>query len=149
MNVLDTIETTAIDRRQLLPWWMKIFCWIFMLFGVAGLICLVLGLIGFDPELALYGLEESGPLSATSLAIIAIAVFKGLTALALWLKKDYAILLGKIDAVAGLAIYLFTMINKGIISDNVLTSRLELVLLIPYLIKLNNIQGAWKDAQKL
>lgn len=26
-------------RRKLLPWWIKVFCWIFMLFGVLSVVC--------------------------------------------------------------------------------------------------------------
>ena len=144
IDLLEPLEAMRIVRRQLLPWWIKIFCWVFMVFGVLALGCLGLGLFGYTADLALYGVETDEPLAWTGLLIIVILGFKAVTAFALWFEKDYAIVLGKMDALIGIGLCLAHMIVLPFFIENFhVTIRLELVLLIPYLIKLNKIQDDW------
>ncbi len=143
-DFLNQFETVKISRRQLLPWWMKISCWLFMIFGVAAIGCLFLGLFGFSENLAFYGFATNEPLSLTGLIIIMVAIFKGVTAFSLWFEKDYAITLGTIDAITGIVICVIFMVVLPFFIQNLhATIRLELLLLIPYLIKLNSIQPQW------
>lgn len=137
-------------RRQLLPWWMKVFCWVFMLFGVAGVVCLILGLFGIKPDLSFYGFTTNEPFSVYGILIIVIALFKGITAFYLWSEKDEAILFGKIDAIAGIGICLLSMIlvaTNYIVSNSVF--RLELLLLALYLWKIFKIENEWNSLNKL
>lgn len=144
-DLLDHSEIIKINRRQLLPWWIKIFCWIFMIFGLLAIGCLVSALFGLTPVLAFYGFETNDPLSFTGLLIIAVAAFKAVTAFSLWFEKDYAITLGKIDALVGILLCLVSMaVLPFFIEGFHMTIRLELALLIPYFIKLSKIQANWK-----
>jgi len=97
-DLLEPLEMMRISRRKLLPWWIKIFCWIFMIFGVLAIGCLALGLLGYTTDLAFYGFETDEALTWTGLLIIVTFGFKAVTAFSLWFEKDYAIALGKIDA---------------------------------------------------
>jgi len=72
------------------------------------------------------------------------ALFKAITAFSLWFEKEYAIILGKIDAILGIGLCIISMAILPFFSDVHITLRLELVLLIPYLIKLNKIQSDWQ-----
>ncbi|HET7117069.1 MAG TPA: hypothetical protein VFI29_11290 [Hanamia sp.] len=145
-DFLNQFEIIKINRRQLLPWWMKFFCWLFMIFGVAAAGCLLLGLFGIPENLALYGLESNQALSATGITIILVAIFKGIAAFSLWFEKDYAIILGTIDAIVGIIMCVIFMTVLPLAIQNFhATIRLELVLLIPYLIKLRNIQAKWNQ----
>ena len=97
--------------------------------------------------MSLYGFETNDPLTSIGLLIISLGIFKGFTAYNLWFEKDIAIKLGKIDAIIGIVICSFLMLALPFIDDAFdFDFRLELVLLIPYLIKLNKIQEKWDSA---
>ena len=137
-------------RRSLLPWWIKTFCWIFLIFGSIAPIGLILGLLGIQFEISLYGLSTNNPISIDGLYLIGIFILKGITALGLWTEKDWAINLGIIDAILGIIVCGFMMfVNPFINIENGfhLNIRLELLLLIPYLIKLDKIKGDWKKIE--
>lgn len=140
----DQFEKKQVNRRALLPAWIKVFCWLFMIMGVAGMICLLIGVFGGTADLSFYGFETNEPISFTGSFILSIIFFKAFTAYSLWFEKDNAILLGKIDAIAGIVICLISMVVIPIYVQNTgVTLRLELLLLIPYYYKLENIKKAW------
>jgi len=144
-NILDSFEEKKINRRRLLPWWMKIFCWLFMFFGIAAIACLALGLLGYNISLAFYGFETNRPFSIVGLIIIIVAIFKGITAFSLWFEADYAITLGLNDAILGILLCIFSMFIMPSISDVNFRFRGELLLLIPYLLRLNKIKNEWNQ----
>lgn len=51
------------DRRKLLPWWMKAFIWIFLLFSAMIPIVLVFAFLGYNTTVSLYGIETNNALS--------------------------------------------------------------------------------------
>jgi len=145
-NSFEEFENIKKRRRKILPWWIKIFCWIFMLFGLLSFVCLILGFTNIKPDLAFYGFETNEPFSLYGLIVISIGLLKGVTAFALWFEKDFAIKIGKIDAIIGIALCVISMVVLPFIQDGFnITLRLELVLLIPFLIKLNKIQKEWES----
>ena len=144
-DFLNQFEIVKVSRRKLLPWWMKFFCWFFMIFGVAAIGCLLLGLFGIPENLSLYGFQSNQQFSLTGIIILFVAIFKGITAFFLWFEKDYAITLGVVDAIIGMVMCLIFMTVLPFAIENFhATLRLEFVLLIPYLIKLKKIQPEWQ-----
>ncbi|SFC94563.1 hypothetical protein [Algibacter pectinivorans] len=132
-------------RRKLLPWWVKGFCWLFMLFGVLSVVCLFLGFTNIKPDLSLYGFETNEPFSLFGLFVISIGILKGISAFSLWFEKDNAIKIGKIDAIIGIVLCVISMLVMPFFKDGFnITLRLELALLIPFLLKLNKIQKRWE-----
>ena len=146
-NTFEEFENKIIiRRRKLLPWWIKIFCWFFMFFGLMSLVCLILGFTNIKPALALYGFETNEPFSINGIIIISVGLLKGITAFALWFEKDFAIKIGKIDAIIGIVLCVISMLVLPFLQDGFnITIRLELALLIPFLIKLNKIQKEWES----
>jgi len=135
-------------RRKLLPWWMKTFTWIFLIFGAIAPVGLILGIFGLEFQLSLYGLETNTPLSVTGLCLIVIFLFKGITAFGLWTEKDWAINLGLIDAVLGICVCVFIMIIYPLIDNQPgfeLRFRFELLLLILFLVRLVKIKSEWNE----
>ncbi len=142
-NLEDNI---AKRRRKLLPWWIKTFIWIFLVFGAIATIGLIIGLLGFNFQLSLYGIDTYEPLSLIGLGLMGIFIFKGVTAFALWTEKDWAIKSGQIDAILGIAICFFMMFINPFIDNEQgfsMSFRLEFALLIPFLIKLGKIEKEW------
>lgn len=140
-------EFTEVERRRkLLPWWIKFFCWFFMLFGVLAFICLILGFTSIKPALSFYGFETNEPFSLIGLLIIFTGTFKGFTAYLLWFEKNKAIIFGKIDAIIGIVLCIISMVVLPFLQEDFnLTLRLELVLLIPFYLKLKRIQNEWSS----
>jgi hypothetical protein len=144
-DILDSIPTPKINRRALLPLWIKIFIWIFIAFGVLAPIAFILGLAGFTFSLSMYGLETNQPISLIGILVISIFLLKGVTAYGLWTEKDWAITFGQIDAVIGLAICTLVMFGVQLPGGvEVRTNfRVEILLLIPYLVKLQRLRKIW------
>lgn len=147
---LDLVGKPPVGRRrELLPTWIKVFTWIFMISGALAPFGLVFGLLGYRFQLGLYGFQTHEPLSLIGLVLTAVILFKGITAFALWTEKDWAISAGYADAIIGIAICIFAMLVYPFFGESSsfhFSFRLELLLLVPYLIKLGKIREEWKRA---
>lgn len=128
----------ALRRRDILPWWVKIFTWIFLIFGIAVPVGIVFGILGINFEMNLYGISSFHPFSVVGFSIITLFVLKAITAFGLWTEKDWAFKLGFIDAISGMLICLYGMViaASGL--------RIEIAILIPYFIWLNKSKVRWE-----
>lgn len=143
----QSTDGMQVRRRSLLSGWIKFFTWIFLFFGVMAPIGLILGIF-MDFPLSLYGLDTSQVYSLTGLGVVALFLIKGLTAYGLWWEKDWAVTLAIGDAVIGIVICVLMMLNNPIVEVedgffNFTGLRLELLFLIPYLIKMLRIRKVW------
>ena len=69
--------TNGIPRKKLLPLWIKIFTWGFLIISAFVPIILILGVMGYNVQLALYGLETNEAFSSIGIIITAIYIIKG------------------------------------------------------------------------
>ncbi len=150
-DILDSgIVEHQVRRRKLLPWWIKVFTWIFLVMGAMVPVVFVLGLTGQPIQLAFYGFETLDAASIIGIGLMLVFLLKGITAFGLWTEKDWAIQLGVFDAIIGIAVCIFSMFINPIIDADPgfnITFRLELVVLIPYLFKLRKIKPEWDKAR--
>jgi hypothetical protein len=117
-----------------------------MLVGAFAMISFTIGFFGVEMQLSLYGLATFDAQSASGLIIVGIFLLKAITGFALWTEKDWAISVGLVDAVLGTAICLaMTLYSPWDDSRSGLNIRLELLLLIPFLLKLRSIQHEWAE----
>ncbi len=131
-------------RRTLLPWWVKIFAWLFMVLGAIAVLGIPFAAMGFKYAISLYGLETTDPFSLLGVFLVAVFLFKGVTAFCLWTEKDIALKLAWIDAWMGIATCAYMMlINPFMQPGFVVSLRLELVLLIPYLLWIRKVRPNW------
>ena len=148
-NKFEEFESNSNKRRRkLLPWWIKFFCWFFMLFGVLALICFFLGFFNLSVDLSFYGLNTNQPFSMIGLIVIGLALFKGFSAYSLWFETSNAINIAIVDTVIGIVMCTMSMFVFPFLGDEntfEFSLRLELVLLVPYLIKLNRIKKEWES----
>lgn len=147
ISPFKNFEIPPFFRRKLLPLWIKVFCWIFIVMGVAAVFALAAGLLGNSPGLEFYGLSTDQPLSIAGLSVTAILLFKGFTAYSLWFEKDNAIKLAKIDAASGIIICIAMMVIQPIISKENISLRLEIIFLIFYYMKISKIEYEWYNKQ--
>ena len=138
----DFLLQSPIKRSKLIPVWIKIFSWIFLVFGGLAPIGLVFGLLGYNMVISLYGLETNAPVSLMGVCLTVLFLLKGLTAFGLLKEKNWAINLGIADAIIGMTICVAFMIYKILYFSSV-SLRLELALLIPYFLKLRTIRNQW------
>ena len=145
----ELVQENGILRKRMLPLWIKIFTWIFLIISAIAPIVFVLGLMGFTAQLALYGLETNEPLSTIGILITALFIIKGITAFGLLKEKDWAIKIGIADAIIGIVICTLVMLYPIINSDSKFSLRIELVALVPYLLKLLKIKTQWETFVKI
>ena len=141
----SVLQISTKKRRELLPWWIKVFMWIFLIFGALIPFVVLIGIFGYSGQLSLYGLETNEPLSIIGISVTTIFLIKGITAYGLLKEKHWAIKLGIADSILGISICTFLMIYPLLNTETKFVFRLELLLLIPYLLKLLKIKFAWEN----
>jgi len=145
----DEFDKVLVIRRKLLPWWIKTFCWIFMFLAICAVASAIINLFTPNVNLSLYGFSSNTAFSGIGVFIIAIMIFKGFAAYSLWFEKSNAISIGKIDAICGVVICVVAMFVMPFVNNGHLMFRLEILLLIPYYMKLNKIEYEWDNLETL
>lgn len=139
-------------RQSLLPWWMKFFIWIFMIVGIFSAVSIAFKMVGItlyfgypmDDTSSIYGLESSDIFSPLGLLINLLILFKGVTSYGMWMGKDWAMNYASVDAVLGLVVCIFSLVFLPFVDAGSINLRLEILLLIPYLIKCLKLRAEWK-----
>jgi hypothetical protein len=137
----------TISRKKLVQPWIRVFAWIFMITGILSIPILIGSIFGLSNSLALYGLESNDGLSVIGISLTLIYLFKGIAAYGILKRTNWAITIAIIDAILGIIICMAIMLYSAIYLINNFNFRLELVLLIPYLIALIKINKSWAEAQ--
>lgn len=132
-------------RRGLLPWWIKFFCWVFMIAGILSLIALLLTFLGYEADLTIYGFDAKDNYPFNFILILSVFLFNTIVAYSLWFEKPKAILLGKINALIGIFLCSLFMILTAVNGN--FTIRLEIILLVVFLLKLDQIKEKWVICQ--
>jgi len=134
-------------RRALLPWWIKVFCWLFMIMAAFVPFGLLAGIFHLTFSIDMFGIKTTNPFSVTAAVDMAIILFNGVVAFGLWTEKDWAINLAKVNAIINIAICVVVMLYF-ILNGN-FNIRLELILLFLFIYKLNKIQYDWENFDSL
>lgn len=140
-NLLDEYSGEGqrqVRRRKLLPVWIRVFIWIFMVLGGIAIPILIVGLMGMNVSLALYGLETNEVTSGEGFLLLFLFLYKGIVAALLWFEQGPAVVLAILDAVLGILICTWVMFAAPRVSF-----RLELVALIPYLVAMIRLRKKW------
>jgi hypothetical protein len=146
-EILDETERPANQtRKNLIPTWIRVFCYLFLFLGSISSLAIIAGIFGQNASLSLYGFETTNPISPIGIGLTLIFLFKGIISYALLTRQDNAIQIAKIDAIIGIAICTAVMIRSVVNGD--LSLRLELLLLVPYLLFLNKVQAQWQNSTK-
>ncbi len=152
-------ENAILRRRDLLPIWIKIFIWIFLIYAILLPMTWALGILGIGSNVpmnfdlstgfnaSLYGLATTQPLSLVAISILVLYLFKGIVAFGLWTEKDWAVNFAIVDAITGLLVCGFVMIILPFFSDPISFKVLvfDLILLILYLRQMRMIRREWSE----
>ncbi|UTX49736.1 hypothetical protein [Chryseobacterium sp. MA9] len=133
-------------RRNLLPTWIKVFLWFFLIGSAISAILLIAGSLLTHISLSIYGINANHPYSMTGLLISFLFLFKGIVAYGLWFEQKWAVQAAIVDAIIGIAICLIMMaIIPFTIPTISFTLRLELIPLYFYLVKMQSIKKTWES----
>lgn len=146
-NVNDFFPMNYLPRRKLLPWWIKIFCWIFMLIGGENCLSWIVRLSLDHP---LYVNLFSNRLDTTVLLLSPcgillgiLVLFKAYVGYALWFGKNNALKMAEIDVL--LSILASVVMMWMSISENEISYFwFEILFLIPYYLKISSLEKVWK-----
>ncbi len=137
---IPLMQSTKQYRKNLVPKWIKFFGWLFIVVGsLVPFVGIFSAISGIEGEFSFYGLQEKGSVLAfVPLLIIALFVAHAICAYGLLFGKSWGVISCLTLAYISTAICIFTMFSVG--SGSI---RLELLLLIPYIIKLHKIRKIW------
>ena len=133
-------------RTYKLPWWIKAGTILFLFTSHLIPIVLILSSFNFKLKIALYGFQTSNPTSKIGLLILLLFALKGIVAFGIFKEKIWAFRLGIIDSIIGIIICIlqFGIIDLVANSTNITFEfRLEILILIPYLIYLSKNKKSW------
>jgi hypothetical protein len=131
------------DRKKLIPKWIKVFGWIFV---VAGAIVPISWVFAAATQMLgsyeVFGIKYYGP-AHHPIAILVAAIFVALavSAYGLLFGKSWGVHACLATGYLSVAVCIVTMLIG--LSHQSINLRLELLLLIPYLRKLHQIKRQW------
>jgi hypothetical protein len=137
-------------KRDLLPLWIKIFLWLFLVMASFMPVVIFLVILKFPTSLYLYGFESNSAFSVVGFIITCLITYKGIIAFGLWNEKKWAVTNAIIDGILGIIACVLAMILPLFLYDGVhFTFRLELIGLFPYLFKMREIRNEWNDVLQI
>lgn len=148
-NNILSLDKGVPKRRDLLPRIIKFFCWFFMVSAVLSLVILILSLVTHGTDLSSRSSIFKITFKQGSYIAFTFALLKGFVGWALWTEKKWAVRVAKIDAVLSILLWVYSILVSPILSTGpiALNIRIEILALIPYLIKLINMQSKWESAE--
>lgn len=148
MDLVLKAQETSIDKRQLrkklLPLWIKIFGWLFIVMAAAVPFLYVSSIVfDFSATYSMFSLEYEGhALAPMPLLISILILINGVCAYGLLLGKDWGLTACIIYGYVGLVLTLGSLV-VGLFSGTGITIRLEPIIQIPYLMKLHKLKALW------
>ncbi|MDR6404304.1 MULTISPECIES: hypothetical protein [Chryseobacterium] len=140
------VKNNFARRRSLLPVWIKIFVWFFLIGGSVATVLLMAGLFLNKVDLSLYGITATHPYTLTGFLLSILLIYKGIVAYGLWFEQKWAPQTAVIDAIVGIAICIIMMAVIPFTVPNIsFTIRLELIPLYFYLQKMKQIRKNWEN----
>jgi len=139
-------------RRDLIPDWMKIFVWLYIILGILNIFEIMLSVFGLSFWFGSVGNSMYGMMAEQYSFLYflsnALLFFKFFIAYSMWTEKDWAFKLAIVDASIGILICILVQLIVPILSvvgEGVhINIRFELLLLIPYLTKSLKMRKVWE-----
>lgn len=110
MNTLDFLSSVPLYRKQLLPVWVKFFCWFFLIAGPLIILLFVAAPLLPVQKLSQLGITVDNSINLISISFVFLLLFKIVTAVSLLKEKNYAVTLAKTDAFLSLVLCIGAML---------------------------------------
>lgn len=136
-------------RKKLVPMWIKVFGWLFILFGVVIPFTVVYSAINGAPvNFAMFGLSAHGSItSPMSVFLILLFIALAVSAYGLLFGRAWGLMLCLVLGYVSLAICVTTTVVTLVTSAGI-NIRLEIIVLIPYLIRLHKMKSEWRVGEQ-
>lgn len=144
LNEMDVKLDKVAKRKALIPVWIKVFGWLFIVMGaVAPLFYFGSLVFGFSVSYAVFGLEYEGSALAVMPSLIALLILvSGICAYGLLFGEGWGLNACIIFGYVGLALTIGSMVFGSAFTDDIII-RFEPLVQIPYLVKLHKIKPSW------
>ena len=143
LDAESAMESESQKRKKLVPLWIKVFGWLFIVMGATapfGYAYTVL--TKTESGFMLLGLEATGAtLSFTGVFLMVVFLSLGVSAYGLLFGKSWGVKACLFTGYIGVCIAVYSMVS-GLLKGG-MEIRLELLIQIPYLIKLHKIRAPW------
>ncbi|KAA0889128.1 hypothetical protein [Oryzomonas rubra] len=132
-----------VERKKLLPKWIRFFCWIFIIFLGAPIILFV-GLFVGNMRYNLYGVAYYGPvLSPLPIAMTIVLMVHGITAYGLLWGRRWALDMGILCGVIGT---MFALAGMAIAhTRGQMHFEFSIIGQVPFLLTLFNVRRKWLE----
>lgn len=142
-SAFEEFDNTT-KRRDLLPVWIKIFTWFFLIGGSVASLILIAGFFLTNVSLSIYGIKANHPYTIPGLIVCILLIFKAIVAYGLWFEEKWGPKTAIIDAIIGIIVCIVMMVVIPLVNSNIsFTIRLELIPLYFYLMKMREIEKRW------
>ena len=135
-------------RRELFPWWLLVFTFLFLVFGAIIPLWIIVGIFKSKFHITLLGISTHNPLSLICITSTLYYVNKAVMAYALWTENDWAITAAKVDAVFSILLCCFAIgyafVAPQVNGSQLINSAVSLLISVLYLIRMSKIQSAWE-----
>jgi hypothetical protein len=130
-----------IERKQMLPKWVRFFSWVFLVF-LASPISLIVGVFIGDMRYSLFGINYYGSsLRPLPLFIILTMTFHGIAAYGLLWSKRWGVNVGIACGLIGALLSMTGMISA--FSRGQVHFEFSIIAQVLFLIALFNVRGKW------
>jgi hypothetical protein len=155
ISIFDNLhDPFAVRRKNMLPGWIRFFCWIFaVLCSITVLIEVMALLTNLPNSFSVYGLDATSLMSLSGIISILITVLKGTTAISLLAEKDWAVKLGIAEGIVGIIFLIYTMATNnwvdksfgGLYVSYNFGNVIQLFFIIAFLVKMIRIRPSWEE----
>ena len=132
------------ERKRLVPTWIKVFGWLFIIMGASIPVLPILAhQLGQPASYTMFGLSYVGsPFHPMALLISAIILSLAVSAYGLLFGRSWGLKACLATGYLGVAICIFTTLYAIFVLGS-FTLRLEFLIQIPYLMRLHKIKPYW------
>lgn len=151
--IIDNNNILSLDkgiprRRDLLPRIVKCFCWFFIAGAILSVMILFASLLqgqDLNSDVSIFRIT----FRQGSYIAFGFAILKGIAGWALWTEKKWAVRLAMIDAILSILLWIYSVLVSPVLSTGpiAINIRLEIIALIPYLVKLARMRTGWEKAE--
>jgi|GEM_PF-344110 len=154
ISIFDDLgDRYAIRRRQLLPTWIKFFCWFFAIAGNLGaLVMITIALGGYSKSPVFLAFSGNSYWTLLVLFNVGHMLLKGATGIMLLGEKDLAVRFAIADGILSLGSAIVGFVNaymhkthEMVFATTILSLIIQLLFIIPYLAKMVRIRDEWEE----
>lgn len=130
-------------RRELLPWWIKLFIAFLAFAIVSNIVAIGFYLKGMKPNLVVFGFNADNHYPYCLLFVSFIFFMNFISAVLLWFEKDNAIKFALINSILGIVLCIVSFVMD--LLNGHFIFRFEIIALILFVYYMKKIENEWNS----